>query len=97
MRGFQRTYLRGLAHELKPVVLVGQHGITPELIAAVDRALLDHELIKVRLNKPDDKHTMAAELSLKTSAHLCGLIGHMVILYRPHPEEPTIRLPTRKK
>lgn len=88
----QRRKLRALAHSLKPVVQVGQAGITDSVIAAVRQALLDHELIKVQMREPEDKKAMAAELADSTDAVLCGLIGHVVMLYRPHPEKPKIRL-----
>lgn len=95
LAGFQRKYLRGLAHALSPVVLVGQEGLTDGVVAAVDAALADHELVKVRLRQPEDKKGMAADLARRTSAALCGLVGHMVILYRPDPETPRIELPLR--
>src|SRR5687768_1547385 len=89
----QRQYLKSLAHALRPVVQVGQSGLSDSLIAAVNQALLDHELIKVRLQRPENKKGAAEELTEKTGAHLAGLIGHTVILYRQHPEKPKIRLP----
>lgn len=89
----QRKHLRSLAHSLKPVVQVGQNGVTEPVVAAVNQALLDHELIKIRLYEPEDKKGSAQELAKLTGAHLAGLIGHTVILYRAHPEKPTIRLP----
>ena len=61
----------------------------------MDRALLDHELIKVRMREPPDKKAMAAELAARTDACLCGLVGHTAILSRPHPERPRIALPRR--
>lgn len=95
LKGFQRSYLRGLAHPLKPVVQVGHDGVTDAVVQAVDQALLDHELIKVRMHEPDDKKAMAASLATRCEAHLCGLIGHTAIIYRPHPDEPRIVLPQR--
>ncbi len=97
MTGYQRKYLRGLAHPLKPVVQVGQGGVTEGVLTAVEAALLDHELIKVRLLKPDDKRTTASELATGSAAELCGLVGHTVILYKPHPEDPVISIPVREK
>jgi len=94
--GFQRQYLKRLAHELEPVVQVGQAGVTASVLAAVDAALLTHELIKVRLLKPEDKKAMAQSLAAGTHAELCGLVGHTVILYRQHPKEPVIHLPQRR-
>ena len=92
LTGAQRHALRGRAHGLEPVVLVGQAGVTDAVVEAVDDALLAHELIKVRLHQPEDKKGSAAELAERTSAALCGLIGHTVILYRPHPTRPRIVL-----
>lgn len=90
LTGRQRKHLRGLAHGLEPLVHVGSSGVTDAVLRAVDGALLAHELIKVRLQAPDDKRADAAALAAGTGAALCGLIGHVVILYRPHPEKPKI-------
>ena len=91
----QRKRLRGLAHALKPVVHVGEAGLSEAVVKATDAALEAHELIKVRLHDPEDKKAAAAELAEGSGAALCGLVGHTVILYRAHPDEPTIRLPKR--
>jgi RNA-binding protein len=93
LSGKQRKYLRGLAHPLRPVVHIGQAGVTEAIVRAVDRALLDHELIKVRLLEPEDKRAMAKVLADRATAAMCGLVGHTVILYRAHPEKPKIELP----
>ncbi len=87
-----RKRLRGLAHPLQPVVLVGQEGLTKGVIAAADDALLAHELIKVRMHQPTEKKIWAARLAAATKSALCGLVGHTIILYRPHPEKPKIKL-----
>lgn len=93
LAGSQKKYLRGLAHAYMPVVQVGEAGINRAVIAAVAEALLAHELIKVRMHAPEDKKAMAAELAKKCRAALCGLVGHTVILYKPHPKKPKIHLP----
>jgi RNA-binding protein len=95
LAGFQRKHLRGLAHNLEPVVQVGKAGLTEELVATVLRALEDHELIKVSMTKPKDKKGMSAELARRANAHLCGLLGHTMILYRERSKGPAIRVPTR--
>jgi RNA-binding protein len=95
LAGFERRHLRALAHPLKPVVQVGQAGLTDAVVAAVEVALLTHELIKVRLLKPDAKQEQASELAGRSGAQLVGLVGHTAILYRPHPDEPKIVLPRR--
>ena len=62
----------------------------------VERALDDHELVKVRLREPEDKKASARDLAERCGAELCGLVGHTVILYRRHPERPRIELPERE-
>ena len=78
------------------MVQVGQAGVTGQVTEAVDAALLDHELIKVRMVRPADKKAMAAELAERAFASLCGVVGHMAILYRPHPDKPQIKLPATR-
>jgi len=95
LRGFERKYLRGLAHSLRPAVQVGRAGVTEEVVREIKRALLDHELIKVSMTKPEDKKGMSAELAARSEAHLCGLLGHTAILYRAREKKPKIRLPKR--
>lgn len=92
LTGRQRKFLRGLAHGFEPLVHVGGAGVTEAILRAVDAALTAHELIKVRLHQPAAKHDDAEALAAGTGAALCGLVGHVVILYRPHPEKPTIKL-----
>jgi len=95
LRGFQKRALRAQAHGLSAVAQVGGSGLSPAVLAAVDEALRDHELVKVRMREPEDKRGQARALAEATGAALCGLVGHTVILYRPHPESPRIRLPER--
>jgi RNA-binding protein len=90
LSGAQRKHLRGLAHRLEPVVQIGHQGVTDGVLDAVHEALASHELVKVRLHEPEDKKAAAAEIADGTRAALCGLVGHTVILYRPHPERPKI-------
>jgi len=86
LTGQQRRALRGRAHALKPVVHVGEAGLSEAVVAATDAALTTHELVKVRLHQPDDKKASASALAEATGAALCGLVGHTVILFRPRPE-----------
>ncbi|MBK8480881.1 MAG: YhbY family RNA-binding protein [Proteobacteria bacterium] len=95
LRGFQRTFLRGLAHSLQPVVHVGHEGASDAVAEALDEALTAHELIKVRMRQPADKRELAQHLATSASAQLCGLVGHTAILYRPHPTSPRLQLPER--
>ena len=95
LTGRQRKHLRGLAHNFEPLVHVGAAGVTDAVLQAVDAALAAHELVKVRLHQPDDKHASADALATGTGSALCGLVGHVVILYRPHPEKPKISFDAR--
>ncbi len=92
LTGRQRKHLRGRAHALEPLVHVGAAGVTDAVLRAVDGALAAHELVKVRLHEPVTKHDDADALATGTGAVLCGLVGHVVILYRPHPEKPKITI-----
>ena len=91
----ERRHLRSLAHPLKPVVFIGEGGISTAVTKALDEALTSHELVKIRLRQPADKKAAARELAEASNSALCGVVGHTVVLYRPHPEEPRIKLPRR--
>lgn len=91
-------YLRGLAHPLKPVLLLGGKGVTAGVLKALDQALDDHELIKVRLAGAD-RAARTAELSSlveSSGAEPVQMIGHIAVLYRRNDERPRIALPRAK-
>lgn len=92
----QKRYLRGLAHHRKPVVQLGQKGLTNAVLAEVERALDDHELVKVKLNA-GDREQRSADVEMireRTGALLVQRIGNVACLYRRHPEKPRIALPS---
>jgi RNA-binding protein len=95
MNGKQRRYLRSLAHHLDPIVMVGQQGITEAVLLQVDTALDDHELIKVKLRKecPVERNEAAEAIATRTTCEVAGIVGGVLMLYRPRQEEPRIRLP----
>jgi RNA-binding protein len=95
LSGKQRRHLRALAHDLKPVVQVGKDGIDDGLIAAVDQALVDHELIKVKVGESAglDRHDAAEDIAQKTKSEVAQVLGNIVLLYRAHPDDPQIVLP----
>lgn len=95
LAGFQKRFLRARAQTLDPVVWVGDDGLSPGVLRALDEALTAHELVKVKMRAPEDKRGAAAELARVGRATLIHLIGHTVILYRANPEDPKIELPTR--
>ena len=97
LTGKQRRHLRGLAHHLEPVVQVGKEGVTEAVLAAVRRALDDHELIKIKVleGAPVDRDAAAPLLAAGAGAHVVGRVGRLVLLYRMPKNDPTIRLPGR--
>ncbi|MBL9003628.1 MAG: YhbY family RNA-binding protein [Myxococcales bacterium] len=96
----QRAYLRGLGHHLQPVVMLGKEGISAGLLQALDTALDQHELVKLRLseNAPGERHELATGLAEQSVSALVQVLGRIVLLYRRRPEalrspRPAIELP----
>jgi RNA-binding protein len=77
-------------------VHVGAAGISPPVLDALARALVEHELVKVRLHEPTDKKEFARRLAQESGAELCGLVGHTAILYLARADDPRIELPARE-
>lgn len=90
----QKRHLRRLAHEMKPVIIVGAGGLSESLLLELDRALEHHELIKVRANAEDreSRDAMIASMCEAMRADLVQRIGHIAILYRP-AKEPRLKFP----
>jgi len=90
----QKRYLKGLTHTLKPVVMVGNSGLTDAVLTEIENALEHHELIKVRVSGQEraDRKAMLEHISEKTGADLVQVIGHIGGFYRP-AKEPSIQLP----
>src|SRR5262245_63398019 len=96
----QRAHLRRLAHHLKPVVQIGKQGLTNGVQASVEEALNAHELIKVKfMDFRDQKRELTEELAVGTGSALIGMIGNIVIIYRPqpNPEKRKIMLPASSR
>ena len=91
----QKRYLRGFAHDLSAVILVGQKGVTPALLKELDGALAHHELVKVKLADKDRESRAASIEQMRESsdAEIVQTIGHVVCLFRRHPREPKFELP----
>jgi RNA-binding protein len=91
----QRRHLRGLAHELKPLVRLGNAGLTDAVTRETARALSDHELIKVKAQAPDraTRDAIFEELARRTGAALVHRIGHIGVLYRPRADGLRILIP----
>jgi RNA-binding protein len=83
----QKKAFRSIGHHLDPVVTVSENGASEGVLAELDRALRDHELVKVKLALPDrdDRAAMLDELVTASGAELVQKIGKMALLYRHNP------------
>ena len=91
--GRERRALRRLAHDLRPVVQVGGGGLSDGLIAAVDAALRDHELVKLEIARErDERAELADAVAARTRSALAGMVGKIAILYRPAPDPAKRRI-----
>lgn len=86
----ERAALKARAHALEPVVQVGQAGLSDALVVEVERALLAHELIKVKLGGADReiRASLTQELCARTGAAEVQQVGRIVVLWRPKPQDP---------
>jgi RNA-binding protein len=91
----QLRFLRGRAHALKPVIQVGNKGVTAAVLAETRRALTDHELIKLRFQGIERlaRDALLAQLLGATDSQLVTRIGHVAVLFKPHPKLSRIPLP----
>jgi len=91
----QRRHLRGLAHELKPVIRLGGAGLTDAVAKETVRALHDHELIKIKApgGNREARDTLFDELARRTGSALVQRIGNVAVLYRPRADLPRILIP----
>jgi RNA-binding protein len=91
----QKKHLRRLAHPLHPIVMLGNAGVTPGVVGELDRALTDHELVKVsaRVGDRDARDAALSELARRTSAVVVQRIGNVGVLYRRAPGIPKVVLP----
>ena len=92
----QKQFLKGLAHHLSPVVMLGGNGLTEGVLAEIDNALNHHELIKVKIAGADreTKQLIIDAIVRETPSSNVQTIGHILVLYRPS-EEGKIQLPRK--
>ncbi|RCW54921.1 MULTISPECIES: ribosome assembly RNA-binding protein YhbY [Halanaerobium] len=94
LSGKNRSYLRGEANSLDPVVHVGKDGITEAVIEQLDAALEDHELLKIRILESTGRTTRSAaeELATATGADVVQVIGGIAVLFRQRDEDSNFKL-----
>ena len=89
MSSINKRDLKAKAHHLKPIVIIGSDGLTAGVNNEIDRALNDHELIKIRVNAEDreQRKSITASIVEHHQAELIGAIGHIIIIYRANPDQ----------
>lgn len=92
----QIKFLRGLAHDLKPVVMVGANGVSESVLEEINNALDHHELIKikVRAEEREEKVEMIEQICKQAKAEKIQVIGHSLSIYRQSPNKK-IELPNK--
>lgn len=91
----QKKYLRGVTHHLKPVIMIGNSGLSDAVKAEIELALEHHELIKVKV-RGSDREDRAQAIETISKEHRCELIhaiGGVASFYRRHPKKPKLALP----
>ena len=91
----QKKYLRSLAHDLKPFVMIGQNGLSESVLTEIDSTMLKHELIKIKLKVDNrkEKQQILEKILEFSHAELVQVIGGVLVIYRPFEDNPDIILP----
>src|ERR1700686_4209457 len=91
----QKKHLRRLAHPMNPIVMLGNAGLTDAIVAELDRALTDHELVKVSagVGEREDRNDALANIASRTTSELVQRVGHVVVFYRRLSELPKFHIP----
>ena len=93
----QKKYLRTLAHDLKPVVMIGQHGLSEAVLSELDSTMKKHELLKIKIRVDDrnKKREIENKIIEFSEAFLVQIIGSVLVIYRPFEVNPMIILPRK--
>lgn len=92
----QKKHLRGLAHDLKPLIQIGKHALTDQVMESIEEALAHHELIKIKFSELKDQKDQACEMiNQRLGSERVGVIGHTAILFRQarEPEHRKVKVP----
>ncbi|MBQ9273476.1 MAG: ribosome assembly RNA-binding protein YhbY [Succinivibrio sp.] len=93
LNSHQKQFLKAQAHALKPVVLLGQDGLSASVIAEIKSSLEHHELIKIRLNAGETRREQAQQAAQATGAELVSLVGRVAVLFLQDKEQSRFILP----
>ena len=91
----QKKFLRGLGHQLKPVIIIGDSGLSESVSKEIESSIAHHELIKVRVRAADrqSRDETISNLCKQSSSALVTRIGNVALIYRRNAEKPSIPLP----
>ncbi len=88
MNPIEKKKLKAQAHPLKPVVMIGQAGLTPAVVKEINVALDVHELIKIKIRaERDERSVIADQICSETQAELIQAIGQIAVIYRKNPKK----------
>lgn len=95
LTGKQKNYLRGVAHTMNPIVMIGGKGLTEAVMNEIELALDHHELVKIKLpsNSKSEKVALLAQITSQSNSQPVQLIGRVGVIYRAG-DEPKITLPS---
>ncbi len=93
----QTKFLRAKCHDLKAVIMMGQKGLTEEVLSEIDLALTHHELVKIKLSADDRelRKQLIAEICDKSQSQEIQSIGKTLSIYRVNPDKVVIELPVK--
>jgi len=84
----QKKQMKGQAHLLKPVIMIGQAGLTEAVLKELDAALDTHELIKIKIRaEREQRKSIKEKICTETKAELIQSIGQIIVIYRKKPEK----------
>ena len=88
MNSADKKNFRAQAHTLKPVIMIGQSGLTAAVLAEIELALDTHELIKIRIRaEREDRKLISEKICTETGAELIQTIGQITVVYRLNPKK----------
>ena len=88
MTALDKKKLKSLAHALKPVIMIGQSGLTEAVLKEIDLALNSHELIKIKIRaERESRKQISGQICSETGAQLIQNIGQIAVIYRQNPEK----------
>jgi len=93
LNSHQRQFLKAQAHSLKPVVMLGNDGLSENVLKEIDSSIEHHELIKVRLNAGDGRKEQAEVAAKTVNAEIVAVVGRIAILFRQRKDDSRFILP----